>query len=156
MTISTISNSRGKTGGSGTARPPQILRIGQNGHFAQGSTLARNGYFRQKRHFFTKQTFRRFPVNQNQKSLTPSLFSVLDPTKSVEGKGGVLAHHPPQNSPKTPKTAKTPKGPPLPENAFSPENANFQKVGRQTPKTPLQTQSWAPTSKCLNNLTKRQ
>eukprot|EP01050_Picozoa_sp_SAG11_P004743 SAG11_NODE_311_length_10903_cov_6.873843_1_plen_114_part_00 len=60
----------------------------------------------------------------------------------------------PQNSTKTPKTAKTPKGPPLPENAFSPENANFQKVGRQTPKTPLQTQSWAPTSKCLNNLTK--
>ena len=24
---------------------------------------------------------------------------------AVEGKGGVLAHHPPQNSPKTPKTA---------------------------------------------------
>eukprot|EP01050_Picozoa_sp_SAG11_P014673 SAG11_NODE_1833_length_4189_cov_20.714914_1_plen_99_part_00 len=75
---------------------------------------------------------------------------------AVEGKGGVLDHHPPQNSPKTPKTAKTPKGPPLPENAFSPKNANFQKVGRQTPKTPLQTQSWAPTSKCLNDLTKSQ
>ena len=79
----------------------------------------------------------------------------ISATVLVEGKGGVLAHHPPQNSPKTPKTTKTPKGPPLPKNAFSPKNANFQKVGRQTPKTPLQTQSWAPTSKCLNDLTKR-
>ena len=74
----------------------------------------------------------------------------------VGGKGGVLAQTTPQKQPKTPKIAKTPKGPPLPENALSAENAILEKVGRQTPKTPLQTQSWAPTSKCLNDLPKRQ